>query len=42
MGLDNYTTLIYGWLIKGQENVEKFDNNLEEWDEEYHDELALH
>ena len=40
MGLDNYTTLIYGWLIKGQENVEKFDNDLEEWDEEYHDKIG--
>ena len=40
MGLDNYTTLIYGWLIKGQENVEKFDNDLKEWDEEYHDKIG--
>lgn len=39
MGLDNYTTLVYGWLIEGRENVKKFDKDLEEWDENYYDKI---
>lgn len=39
MGLDNYTTLIYGWFIEGRENVKNFDNDLEEWDENYYDKV---
>ena len=39
MGLDNYTTLIYGWLIEGRENVKKFNKDLEELDENYYDKV---
>lgn len=39
MGLDNYTTLVYGWLVEGRENVKKFDKDLEEWDEDYFDKV---
>lgn len=37
--IDNYTTVIYGWKITGRNNVHKFINELECWDDEYYDKV---
>lgn len=37
MGLDNFTRSVYGWKIEGRENVQKFENELENINKNYWD-----
>jgi hypothetical protein len=38
MGLDNYTKVVFGWKVEGEE-VNNLENDLENWDEDYYDKV---
>lgn len=40
MGLDNYTRVIYGWKVEGNENYKKFTKGLEKINENYYDDYC--
>lgn len=39
MGVDNYTTVVFGWKVEGYDKVKKLQKKLEEIDEDYYDTL---
>ena len=38
MGLDNFTTIVYGWKVE-KEEVENLKHELEVWSEDYYDQV---